>query len=132
VAGFLGSPSMNLIEGTLRSEANKLFFDASGFSMEIQTNKVKLKEKINQNLILGVRPEDLLISKAKKLDSIEAVVYAIEPMGNELLLTLEVGEDTLIARTKPTLEVKEEEKVSINIDKNRIHLFEKESEKSIF
>ena len=130
VAGFLGSPSMNFIDGVLKSKDGRLRFESPALGWDLPPKIAsKMKKWINKPVILGIRPEDLSISDTPK--DIEARVYVVEPMGSELLVTLAMGDERVIARTKPTLEVAVDQKVGVTINPKRMHLFDGESENTI-
>ena len=92
-----------------------------------------IKEKsTSSELILGVRPEDLSLSKRKNPDSLGQVdVYVTEPLGSEIIVDFMLGGSMLKARTPPDFIVHPGDKVYIAINKERMHIFDKKTEKAI-
>ncbi len=120
VAGFLGNPPMNFIEGTLVRDGG-LYFDF-GYG------RVKLPDlDIEGEVVLGVRPEDVIIGEG----NLKAEVYVVEPLGREQLITLAMGDVHVKAVAPLSLEVKMGQKVRISFNVNKVHLFDKRTERLI-
>ncbi len=92
VATFVGSPPMNIIEGSLSFKDGNLFFLNPDVRFELPEDmKVVLKQERNtEEVLFGVRPEDVNISyeRSGSQDSTSWLVDMIEMMGRELLVTL--------------------------------------------
>ncbi|MBM4331667.1 MAG: sn-glycerol-3-phosphate ABC transporter ATP-binding protein UgpC [Deltaproteobacteria bacterium] len=108
VAGFIGSPAMNFMEGELLSEQGGLFLQTMGFKLKIPADKAaKLKSYPEKRVIFGIRPEDLPEAPASiPNETIEVMVEVLEPLGSEVYLDVKVGETSLIARAEPTTKAK--------------------------
>ena len=137
VAGFIGSPAMNLIKGQLFcSNGNINFRDTSN------TVDLKIPAAWNDRLIahtdgpitLGIRPEDLIENEQQVLiegQSIQANVEVAEPLGSEINIYLSLGDQTLTARIKSDSkpEVNKPHVVDVNFD--NIHFFDHATGKSL-
>ena len=128
VAGFIGSPSMNFIRGELKANGG-LTFGSEAFSWVLppeiaEENVKKVKGWIGKSVVLGVRAESIEILLKKVPGSIEVEVYLVEPMGSELLVTLSLGDEKIMAKAPPDLTVKEEQKVFVKLDAEKVHFFE--------
>ncbi len=88
VAGFLGSPPMNLIRGTLRHDAAGATFDGNGFTLPM--GGPLLPEAADTIVTLGIRPESLRIA-AVASEGIAGRVVTVEPRGAEAVVTVESG-----------------------------------------
>jgi len=139
VAGFLGSPPMNFIPVDLVKDNSKFYLDAKDFKIlipDLKVDKVKKNTKIGEELVFGIRPEDIIrIEKAKDVqqgNKIETIIDVIEPMGSELILSLTIGKYIIQASFAPDIHLKVGQKLTIVIDTNKIHLFKLDSEKAIF
>jgi multiple sugar transport system ATP-binding protein len=144
VAGFMGSPQMNFIDAKLASQAGNLSIDfcfengKNKYSVKIPEGKVKddnLKSYVGKDVILGIRPENLhddemFISLAKD-GVIDVNVEVTELMGAETYLYLNLNGQQLTARVDPRSTAKQGDIVKIALDVNKIHLFDKETEKVI-
>jgi multiple sugar transport system ATP-binding protein len=104
VAGFIGSPAMNFITGTIVND-NGLVFTNENSECIIRLSddfSKELAQYLSKNIIIGIRPEDFTFS----LDALPAShcrikVIAYENMGNEQLIYLNLNGNTIIARWPP-------------------------------
>ena len=90
VAGFIGSPSMNLLKGTVR-RGDKPSSISGGVSMPIAARQARWRN--GRKVIYGVRPEHLEIDK----DGVAARISVVEPTGSETLVFLRFGEGEIVA-----------------------------------
>lgn len=135
VAGFIGSPEMNFTDCTLIKEGKRLWLDAKEFRIPMPVEVVpKLKSYVGEDLIMGIRPEDLYEGKSVKGSAQKNVfrmnVDVIEPVGPYLLLHLRKGHLSLVARVKHT-RARVGQEVSIEMDRSKIHIFDKKTTKAI-
>jgi multiple sugar transport system ATP-binding protein len=121
VAGFIGSPSMNFLEGEI-VPAERRFVNRN-FSLQLDAETLSLLEGRRQ-VTLGLRPEDVRISTSESADSLPAKVYITELMGNETYLFLQLGQEKIIARTSPDVQLEIESPVWLSFDKRKLHFFD--------
>ncbi|MEM1582279.1 MAG: ABC transporter ATP-binding protein [Candidatus Bathyarchaeia archaeon] len=132
VAGFIGSPPMNFLECTFNQKS--LSLDAGEFSIRLPPF---LCEKINEkakskNVILGFRPEHIIVSKEKTAGAIEAQIYVIEPLGAETILDVKIGSNLIKVRLSGfSLSLRTNDKIWISFDTDKIHLFDADTEELI-
>lgn len=138
VAGFIGTPSMNFVEATLCKEKDKfvLLFNGTSFELNDKKNKNNVLENyIGQTVVMGIRPESLYIDENKPADKqlgeFEAEVELIELMGAETYLYLTVSESAITARVKADTTVKSGDFLKLYVDISKIHIFDKNSGKTI-
>jgi multiple sugar transport system ATP-binding protein len=130
VAGFIGTPPMNFIEGSLVIEGDKVKLDCGHFRLELDEKYSDLIRKTSHDseLVLGIRPHDLEIYKEKPVKShFEAEVFAVEPVGTETIVNVKVGDNVYKIITSPDFTARIAEKVYVAIDVDKIYLFEKKS-----
>lgn len=107
VAGFIGSPTMNFLKGTIQ-KTDRYFFYSEGANCNICIGDqlpAALEQYIGRQLLVGVRPEHILISDGKSesfAPDCVLKVMAYENMGNEQLVYLSFGDQTLTARRAST------------------------------
>jgi multiple sugar transport system ATP-binding protein len=141
VAGFLGSPQMNFIDAVLKEEYNQYVVEFGGRSQKYQIivpeSKVNedLKDYVGKEIILGIRPEsihdeEMYLSNAST-GVIDANVEITEMMGAETYLYLLCEGIPLTARVSPRSTARPGDDIKVAIDPNRIHIFDKETEKAI-
>jgi len=102
VAGFIGSPSMNFISGRIAEEEGGLRFITTGVNAVIPRSKAKtLREKgyIGQEMILGIRPEDIHgeadFLEGRPESTVDAFIEVTENLGHEMYLYLRgIGDST--------------------------------------
>ena len=138
VAGFIGSPQMNFLDGTLNKKSNQYTIDLAGTEIPLPTEKTadgKLDAYVGKTLKVGIRPEDIKDDEeflAKHPNShIDAEVEVSELMGAEIYLYLTYKGQNLMARVAPTSKSRRGDKIVVAMDTNKIHLFDPESEKTL-
>ena len=146
VAGFLGSPSMNFFQCTVKAEENNrtaLLLDDAKTVKKVYldgTRGKQIADRYNgRHVILGIRPEDIYeIEEAKKLgienDSVDVdePVVNREMLGAEVILYFDEQGKTLAVRLNPENQTKVGEKVSLYFDMDKAHVFDPESEENLF
>ena len=135
VAGFIGSPSMNFLEGTLVREEG-LYFDGGDFRVPVSSeHSERLLPHVGKKVTLGVRPEDIhdprLRGSLKETAEVNAEVEVVEPMGKEAFLYVRVGEHSLVVRTETEHIPRVGERVTLLVDLSKLHFFDGDTEKSL-
>lgn len=130
VAGFIGSPSMNFIEGTVTENNGLSFKDQEGnFSIPVPANKRdKLKGCIGSKVILGVRPEDITECAPDGENCIKVRIDVVEPMGNETLLYFTVSGSQIIARVPPREKLAAGTDLTVKFKMDKLHFFDAQTE----
>jgi multiple sugar transport system ATP-binding protein len=136
VASFVGSPNMNFLRCTYSNEGGKsiLTVGNNDFKLDLpESMGKKIKDSATQaELILGVRSEDIFIRDEASSDTVQAEVYVVEPLGSENIIDLRIAENMIKAKTLPTVTPDIGQKVNIWFNKDRIHIFDKNTEKAVF
>jgi multiple sugar transport system ATP-binding protein len=112
VAGFIGSPAMNLIAGTQEGRQ----FRAEGWNIE--THAVHAGPAV-----LGIRPEDVRVTAPEK-GTVRGAIYAVELTGESVLVTVDVGKARVMARADRAFQAPIGESVGLEIDMRRLHSFD--------
>ena len=139
VAGFLGSPQMNFIDGVLKKKNNGYCVQfAKKYELAIPAAKEdkKLANYVDKEVVLGIRPEaihdDEMFLSTATTGIIECDVDITEMMGAENFLYLDCQGTPLTARVDPRSTAKQGDKnLKVALDPNRMHLFDKETEETI-
>lgn len=146
VAGFLGSPSMNFFQCTVKAEENNrtaLLLDDAKTVKKVYldgTRGKQIADRYNgRHVILGIRPEDIYeLEEAKKLgienDSVDVdePVVNREMLGAEVILYFDEQGKTLAVRLNPENQTQVGEKVSLYFDMDKAHVFDPETEENLF
>ncbi len=136
VAGFIGSPSMNFFDATLKPDGDNLEVDTGAFTLKIPANKAApFKSHVGSEVILGVRPEDIhdtnYLPQGITPANISASVEVIEQMGNEMIIYLQNGGKNFIARTDPRTDAQVGGNLGVTFNLDNVHLFDKNTELSL-
>jgi multiple sugar transport system ATP-binding protein len=134
VAGFLGSPAMNFIDVSIIETNGSLYAETAGLRIQIPAERsVRLSSYKGRQVTFGIRPEDLREAAADSLNSssFEASVEVVEPLGSEILLDVQVGHHSLVARVASSFHTKRHEKIRLAFVPERVHFFDLQTEKAI-
>jgi multiple sugar transport system ATP-binding protein len=121
VAGFIGSPSMNFLDG--RVDAAERRFLNRDFALRLNPQTLT-RLRGQERVTLGVRPEDVRIATQEQADALPAKVYVTELMGNETFVFLQLGAEKLVARAHADLRLEIEATVWLSFDERKLHFFE--------
>jgi len=130
VAGFLGSPPMNFLKGTLSEEDGQIVFqEAEGGVVKLKLGaRPSAKPYLGRQLTLGLRPEDCDLLPANKsgvVNTIDALVDMVEPIGAETYFYLQTGAHTLISRSTAQVDHRQDgHRLRFEINAERAHLFD--------
>ncbi len=143
VAGFIGTPQMNFINAKLVKKDNDLYVNFGENSLKLPPDKANnpgLKEYIDREVVLGLRPECIhdepMYLSSMPDNVIEVDVDVTELMGAEIYLYLRYlgqEEDTsnLIARVSPRSTSRAGDRVKVALDTGRLHIFDIDTERCI-
>jgi multiple sugar transport system ATP-binding protein len=143
VAGFIGSPSMNFVSGTVTDDG----FSSENFDVEFDPASMGVSP--GDTVTLGIRPEDVYLrgdsnTLSHPTATIEADTDVLEPMGDEIFVYLLLSEDAetsledaeggsgqLLMSVSPDTDISEDEEVEVVLDRSKVHLFDSETEQAI-
>jgi multiple sugar transport system ATP-binding protein len=135
VAGFIGSPAMNFFDVRVNGGEGALFVESENFRLAIadrlQDRFVPAKDR---ELILGIRPEHIYDQHIKGGfrggEILKATVEVVEPIGSQVILLASCGSENLTACVDPQTRAKPDTAIKFVVDTNRLHLFDKQTEKA--
>ena len=138
VAGFIGSPQMNFLDGTLIKKGELYGVDLGGDVIPLPKEKTadgKLDSYVGKKIKMGIRPEDIDDEPefmAKHTDcQLDTQVDVSEMMGAEIYLYLEYKGNKMTARVAPTSKARNGDTVRVAFDPHKVHLFDIETEQTI-
>jgi multiple sugar transport system ATP-binding protein len=126
VAGFVGSPGMNFIEGRADPGARRFISGTLALELsEAQLGRIRDCERVT----LGLRPEHIHLSHTERAGGLlRANVYVTELMGNETLVFLRLsGDEKIIARARADFRAEQETPVRVSFDMERAEFFDAQS-----
>src|SRR5688572_18185956 len=120
VAGFIGSPAMNLVPGSIID--GRFNVKGADFGIDLGTAAPKAKGDV----ALGIRPEDIYNAAGPYVPAavteIDARVDVVEPMGNEIYLYAAIGNQEIVARLAPQAAPQPESTIKLAFDLSKLHL----------
>ncbi|MCK4248406.1 MAG: sn-glycerol-3-phosphate ABC transporter ATP-binding protein UgpC [Candidatus Omnitrophica bacterium] len=133
VAGFIGSPPMNFMEGKIIKKDGKLFFDEGSFQVRVVDEMAaKIDSYVDQEIIFGVRPEDihdkLFVSDAPPENCLTAMVEVVEPLGAEIYLYLTTGKHSFTAKVDAHDKAAVNQDLDLVFNMSKVHFFDKKTE----
>lgn len=143
VAGFIGSPAMNFVLGKIEEKEGSLFFTSEVLEYKISDRYNTLREKINQEVILGIRPEHIYVNPDTGNENRYKVRVGVsEPIGSDTFIYIDFPkpivdkyvyidfpkEFTMIVKLEGLSLLRVDDEIEVTFDDEQIHFFEKESE----
>ena len=130
VAGFIGNPPMNLLpcrvalrNGSLRAISEDIEIDIEHFQGHATPE---------QEVVLGIRPQDLALTTEAAASTASGRVWVVELVGSEKLVDVDFGNKRrLIVQTRADALVREEDEVRVRIPPGRVHLFDRHTGRRI-
>lgn len=133
VAGFIGSPAMNFISGTLQQNGDSYTFHCSAFTYALPPHvRTALQHKGGRRIKLGVRPKDIRIELPEDKAIGKAEVLLREPVGSDLYLQLKLSDDLVCKiRTDADNPLQRGDIVTFGFYEQRMHFFDAETGESL-
>ena len=138
VAGFIGSPQMNFINVTLEKKDDGVHLVNDNLDIKLpegKGNRAELAEYFGKEVIMGIRPEQIYEDEAHIASIPDGVVDVevdiTEMMGSETYLYLKLGSTPITARVNRRTTAKSGDSIKVVFDINKIHLFDKDTERAI-
>jgi multiple sugar transport system ATP-binding protein len=131
VAGFIGSPAMNFMEGVAVEDAGRLRAEMLHGHVVVPVPvgaRGAVPALSSRRITLGIRPEDVYLrggaEPGGEVVEVDAVVEAVEPMGNEIFVYARSSGQELVARIAPRRLPVVDESVRLLLDADRLHFFD--------
>jgi multiple sugar transport system ATP-binding protein len=137
VAGFIGSPAMNMVGGRLTRANGGLIVGFGEHSLEIDHELVAQRPALldYEDVVVGIRPEDFEDAAVVRGESDERTIVTVcnlrETLGSEVLVHFSVAGSTFVARIDPETTAREGVPLRLVVDTRRLHFFDPESGRAI-
>ncbi|MBX5133318.1 sn-glycerol-3-phosphate ABC transporter ATP-binding protein UgpC [Rhizobium lentis] len=125
VAGFLGSPAMNFLEGTLRNSGSPALTLAGGSRIDLSHAP---GASAGRPLVLGIRPEDIALGGE---DGVDAIVRVVEPTGSETHVAVEVEGKELTWVVRERVELAPEQRIKLSLSSPKVHFFDQQTQQRL-
>ena len=126
VAGFLGSPAMNVLRGTLVRDGELALLRMSDGKV-LPLAHAFPAERFDKDILVGIRPERLLPAESGEA-AFDARIEAIEAIGNETFVHLRLGEEKLVSRMPPRELPGIGQSLPMAVHARHLHYFDPETE----
>jgi len=138
VAGFIGSPSMNFFEATLVGGAQEMHVQSDTFRLRVPPDKAKVYTErgyAGREVIFGIRPSDIYDAQYTTTDisaqKLDCRVDVTELMGNEMIIYLLTGSKEFVARVDPRSQARTGQTLTVVLNMDRMHVFDRQTEVAI-
>lgn len=125
VAGFIGTPPMNMWPAKLTDKEGKYLADLGFFALELPEEVAEASP--GKELMVGVRPEHIVIHREPRERSFEAKVVHIEPIGKESNVYLEADGKPVVVTTDSVLDLKIGQRAWLSLVEGKVHFFDPSS-----
>jgi multiple sugar transport system ATP-binding protein len=126
VAGFIGTPAMNLLPMTVRKNAADWVLDGQGCSLPVSATRFVMSD--GQKVVLGLRPADLVAADGlSNANTVSGVTDMVEFHGDQVLVGFPIGDMRLNAFIPARKRPKEGQTVSFHVQEDAMHLFDVET-----
>jgi multiple sugar transport system ATP-binding protein len=136
VASFIGSPSMNLLDGVVEAQDGSLVVTGRDFSLRVPQERAhQIDQYVGTEVVLGIRPEHLFdrqeVDAAPPGTGLTGRVDLVEPLGSETLLHVLVGGQALTARVSADSEAKRGHIVELVVDTRHLNFFDRKTQRTL-
>ncbi|MFF2090551.1 ABC transporter ATP-binding protein [Paenibacillus sp. NPDC058174] len=134
VAGFIGSPQMNFLEGNIIRQEGRYYFSNNRLKLPVaeqQYDQFEQSARTLRNIIMGVRPEYVLLREDNGSEPedgyFRGIVEMSEMTGSDAYVYVKIGEKTVIARSDPETVYTKDQKLLIGFNMNKVHFFDEQT-----
>ena len=131
VAGFIGSPAMNLVEAEMKFENGTCYVNTQNMHLRLPDEiGHKVKDYNGKDISIGIRPEHItprIANNEAKDNFVKTEVFLVENMGNEVYVHFTPGNHQYIARTDPSIKIRAGDTHEMWFNTRHAHLFDRET-----
>jgi multiple sugar transport system ATP-binding protein len=133
VAGFIGAPAMNFLDVTIRTDGNEVTAEMPGLALAVDGGDApNLRARQGQRVVMGVRPEHLMLGEGPPGRSFDARVEVVEQLGSEILLETRVANASVtVARVAAESSINAGQQIRVTAQPGRLHFFDPKTEAPI-
>ncbi len=134
VAGFIGVPPMNFMEGSLVDTGSGLALDLGPYVLRIPREYYEvLQPYVGKEIVLGVRPQDIEITLSERRDAYPAKIIGYEPLGTEIHVHFSINDGRdYVAVTKNIESISLGMKIYWKPDPKKLYFFDKKTQETIY
>jgi len=129
VAGFIGSPAMNFLAARASTSDGRTVLEGEGFRITLPPERAV--EGLPDEVIIGIRPEDLDGPAPDAENALTLTVSVKEQLGNTLLIYGYIGDVQIVASLDPHRQVEVDSTIHLKVDLASVHVFDPETEETL-
>ena len=131
VAGFIGTPPSNFFAVKCKLEGTEISLQHSDFTLAVDSKEFEeLKAYQNRDIIIGARPEDIIIVPKEKAVFSEKVLV-VEPQGSHQVVAFKLNETIVKMIVPPEVKIRHGDTVGLAFNLKRLHFFDSNTENRI-
>src|SRR5919109_4722986 len=124
VAGFIGSPPMNFLAGTIARHDGRLAIDAGAFAIPVPSRlRAPAEKAVGRRVVYGIRPEDIEATDGAGGWPLPAMVDVVEYLGNEIQVHASVDGAKLVARVPTKVRAEVGQRLPLQLQVENAHIF---------
>jgi multiple sugar transport system ATP-binding protein len=132
VAGFVGSPAMNLIQGSYAAvNGAGVVRGAGGWELPLSAANARKAAASRGEVVAGIRHGQVRLRREAHPAAMPVRVYTVEPTGDLTFVHLRLGDLLLVASTDPGFKANPDDPIWVEFDQERLHLFDASSGESL-
>ena len=126
VAGFVGSPAMNLLEGYVKQTGDVVSIandDGWEYPLSDSTSRKALMSS-TPAVVIGLRHTAILVHTERVGNSVPAKVYTVEPTGDITFVHAKLGDQMIVVSVAPSVHIRADDNIYLEFDQDRMHIFD--------
>lgn len=132
VAGFIGTPPMNFLEGQVRRENGEMRVYIGDYALKPVAEMTEALQRYDGKLIVaGIRAENMEALSQPAEDALKVTVLVVEPLGAQNLLTIRIGSDIIKVATHPDFRAAPDQPIWIRFPSDKIRWIDRDSGKTL-
>ena len=132
VAGFVGSPAMNLMPARVTSDAGAVALAGEGWQFPLSAaNARRAASATSAEVVVGVRHSTIEVLAEARPGAVSGRVYTVEPTGDLTYAHVQIGSETIVASVASDLPLEADDRIWLDFDQDRLHLFDGRTEQAL-
>jgi multiple sugar transport system ATP-binding protein len=132
VAGFVGSPAMNLMRGQVVADNGAVRLQSGdGWSYALSPANAQRARQSSGEVIMGLRHSAIRLHRQETEGTVPATVYTVEPTGDLTFIHAKLGEAMIVLSVSPDVRLAADDQVWLEFDQAHMHLFDGQTEQAL-
>ncbi|MEG0238195.1 MAG: sn-glycerol-3-phosphate ABC transporter ATP-binding protein UgpC [Clostridium sp.] len=136
VAGFIGSPQMNFLDGTINDTNKSIKIFESEIPLSDEKYNLLKSKSSSKDVVIGIRPENISVlnsnTKSDNIGTFTAEIDLLENLGSETYIHLSKEEKNIVIKSSGTLDLTHGDNLRFSFNIEKLHVFDKERQDTIF